>query len=220
MEALNYLIEFFSNYGYLAVFFVLIACGFGLPVPEDITLVAGGVICGIAKVNGWLSPNPHTMVIVALSGVLLGDSIMFGLGYFLGDKVRTLPFIKWFFTERNYKSMQRKLDKHGNRLIFVARFLPGIRAFIFIVTGVSRSITYTRFLVLDGLAAIISVPTLTYLGFYLSQDLPHLFKVVKQSETIIFSILGVAIVAWLINSILKSRKKKRILSSRKLRQKN
>ena len=27
----------FSNYGYIAVFLVLVACGFGVPIPEDIT---------------------------------------------------------------------------------------------------------------------------------------------------------------------------------------
>ena len=34
-----FLEAFFSQYGYAAVFLVLIACGFGVPIPEDITLV-------------------------------------------------------------------------------------------------------------------------------------------------------------------------------------
>ncbi|MCV2509445.1 MAG: DedA family protein, partial [Neisseriaceae bacterium] len=46
---LDYLELFFSTYGYLAVFSVLILCGLGLPIPEDITLVAGGVISGLGQ---------------------------------------------------------------------------------------------------------------------------------------------------------------------------
>ena len=39
--------SFFLQYGYAAVFAVLIACGFGVPIPEDITLVTGGIISGL-----------------------------------------------------------------------------------------------------------------------------------------------------------------------------
>ena len=39
---MEFLINFFSNYGYFAVLFVLIICGFGVPIPEDITLVING----------------------------------------------------------------------------------------------------------------------------------------------------------------------------------
>ena len=44
---LSLLEAFFTQYGYAAVFFVLVACGFGVPIPEDVTLVAGGVISGL-----------------------------------------------------------------------------------------------------------------------------------------------------------------------------
>ena len=46
-----FLEAFFSQYGYAAVFLVLIACGFGVPIPEDITLVTGGVISGLGQAN-------------------------------------------------------------------------------------------------------------------------------------------------------------------------
>ena len=62
---LDFLIAFFSDYGYIAVFGILILCGFGLPVPEDITLVSGGVISGLGMTN------PHTMLAVGLAGVLI-----------------------------------------------------------------------------------------------------------------------------------------------------
>ena len=48
---MEFLISFFSSYGYWAVFLVLIACGFGVPIPEDITLVSGGVISGLGYTN-------------------------------------------------------------------------------------------------------------------------------------------------------------------------
>ena len=47
MDILQLLTDFFTNYGYAAVFFVLLICGFGVPIPEDVTLVAGGIISGL-----------------------------------------------------------------------------------------------------------------------------------------------------------------------------
>jgi membrane protein DedA with SNARE-associated domain len=47
MDILQILLDFFTGYGYVAVFTVLLVCGFGVPIPEDITLVAGGIISGL-----------------------------------------------------------------------------------------------------------------------------------------------------------------------------
>lgn len=73
---LDSLIDFFTNYGSIAVFGVLLLCGFGLPIPEDITLVAGGVISSIAcPVDGTLLDalkschEVHYMLVVSMAGV-------------------------------------------------------------------------------------------------------------------------------------------------------
>ena len=89
MEILHELIAFFAIYGYIAVFLVLIACGFGVPIPEDITLVAGGVICGLAA-----TMDVHLMVTIALLGVIIGDGTMFMLGKLLGPRVKKSTAIK------------------------------------------------------------------------------------------------------------------------------
>ena len=101
MEILHELVFFFTAYGYIAVFLVLVACGFGLPIPEDITLIAGGVICGLAA--HMLSV--HTMLAISLLGVLVGDGAMFMLGRLVGPRVKTLPLLRRVFTEKIYKKI-------------------------------------------------------------------------------------------------------------------
>ena len=49
------------------MFFVLVICGFGVPIPEDLTLVTGGVISGLGYTNS------HIMFLVGMLGVLAGD---------------------------------------------------------------------------------------------------------------------------------------------------
>lgn len=201
MEVLHELVAFFAAYGYIAVFLVLIACGFGVPIPEDITLVAGGVICGLAA-----SLDVHVMVIVSLLGVILGDGTMFMLGKLLGPRVKKVPVLRRVFTEKSYKKMQEKVHRYGSWILFVARFLPGLRAPIFVTAGISRRVSYFRFLVMDGGAALISVPVWVYAGYYFAHDLDDLIQWVRQSETFMIASIVILIVLWILISVVKKHK--------------
>ncbi len=198
MEILNELIVFFTSYGYIAVFLVLVACGFGLPIPEDITLVSGGVICALTN-----HLSVHTMLIVALMGVIIGDGTMFTLGRLLGPRVKKLPLLRRIFTEKIYQRMQEKVHKYGNWILFVARFLPGLRAPIFITAGISRRVSYWKFMIMDGSAALISVPLWVYSGYYFAHDLDELIEWVKHSETFILSIVALGLLTWILLSVVK-----------------
>ena len=135
---------FFTQYGYAAVFLVLVACGFGVPIPEDITLVTGGVIAGLGHAN------VHIMFAVGMLGVLVGDGLMFAAGRVYGDKILRFRLIQRIMTPKRYAQVQEKFDKYGNRVLFVARFLPGLRTPIYITAGISRRVSYGQFLVMDG----------------------------------------------------------------------
>ena len=69
MEVFNFLMPIFTEYGYIAVFVMLLICGFGVPVPEDVTLVTGGVIAGLGYAD------PHLMFAVGMAGVMIGTCL-------------------------------------------------------------------------------------------------------------------------------------------------
>lgn len=185
---LDFLIGFFTDYGYAAVFVILIACGFGLPVPEDITLVSGGVISGLGLTN------PHIMLAVGLAGVLLGDSTMFLLGRVFGYRIQRIRTFRKILSPRRFSHIQRQFKKYGLGLLFVARFLPGLRSPIFLVAGMSRRISYLTFIAMDGMAALISVPIWVYLGFFFADNLDLLMEYVSDVQRVIYLILAVIIV--------------------------
>jgi membrane protein DedA with SNARE-associated domain len=216
---LNNLIYFFTNYGTIAVFGVLLLCGFGLPVPEDITLVAGGFISSVAcSVDGsFLNAlkecnEVHYMLAVSMAGVLIGDSTMFFLGRIFGEKLLKVKFFAKIVTPERYKWVQEKFAKHGFWFIFSARFMPGLRSPIFVVTGITRQVSYIKFLFIDGIAALISVPVWIYLGFWGERqlsDLQVLDYYIKKGQFGIFAILGIAIVTlfvvWFIKKKIKEK---------------
>lgn len=168
---------FFVNYGYVAVFVVLIACGMGVPIPEDITLVTGGVIAGLGHAN------VHVMLVVGMAGVLIGDGLMFAAGRVFGHRILRFRPVARIMTPKRYAQVQEKFDKYGNWVLFVARFLPGLRTPIYISAGISRKISYFRFWLMDGLAASLSVPIWIYMGSYGAENIDWLMEKVRQFQT-------------------------------------
>ncbi|MEN9390759.1 MAG: hypothetical protein RL017_56, partial [Pseudomonadota bacterium] len=175
MEILSHLLTFFTEYGYIAVFCVLVACGFGIPIPEDITLVAGGIICALSRGTPY-ELNVQTMIIVTLSGVLLGDGVMFSLGRYLGPSVTRVPGLKHVITPQNYAKIQEKAKHYGDKVLFIARFLPGLRAPIFIISGISHKVSLLKFILMDGTAALISVPVWVYMGYLFAYDIDYVIS--------------------------------------------
>ena len=187
-----FLEDFFVQYGYAAVFFVLVICGFGVPIPEDLTLVTGGVISGLGYTRS------HWMVVVGMLGVLAGDGFMFVAGRLWGQKILKFKPIARVMTPKRYAQVQEKFDKYGNWVLFVARFLPGLRTAVFVTAGISRKVSYTRFILMDGLAALVSVPVWLYFGEYGAHNIDWLMAKMHSLQSGIFTVLGIlaVVLAW------------------------
>ena len=183
---MEFLISFFTDYGYWAVLFVLIICGFGVPIPEDITLVSGGVIAGLYPE----SVNSHLMLLVSMIGVLVGDSCMYWLGRIYGTRILRFRPMRKIVTLKRLKMVRDKFAQYGNRVLFVARFLPGLRAPIYMVSGITRRVSYTRFVLIDFCAAIISVPIWVYLGEFGTKNLHWLHEQIEKGQMVIYVLIG------------------------------
>ena len=176
---------FFVQFGYAAVFLVLVLCGFGIPIPEDVTLVAGGVISGLGYAN------VHIMFAVGMAGVLVGDGIMFLLGRYYGERILRFKPVAKLMPPKRYAQVQQKFDRYGNRVLFVARFLPGLRSPIFLTAGMTGKISFWQWLIMDGVAAFISVPIWIYLGNYGAENKDWLMQQVHRFQHGLFVVLGI-----------------------------
>lgn len=192
MAVFDALLPIFTQYGYLAVFLMLLICGFGIPIPEDVTLVTGGVIAGM----GFADVN--TMVFVGLAGVLVGDGIMFGLGRRHGPRIANSRFFSKILTPERFEQAQDKFQKYGKWVMFVARFLPGLRTPVFFAAGMTKRVPFYIWLLMDGFAAIISVPAWVYLGYYGALKRDWLFAVVHRSQDVLLTLIAIGAIAGLI----------------------
>ncbi|RYZ74193.1 MAG: DedA family protein [Proteobacteria bacterium] len=195
MEFLDTLIDFLLNfYGatpYWVVYGILLLCGFGLPIPEDITLFAGGLLTYFGVCD------PIIMVGVGLAGVLCGDSAMYFLGARYGRKLSTRGWFQKILPEARLKMASDQFRKKGSgKILFAARFMPGLRAPMFFSAGMLH-VSFWRFLMWDGLAAILSVPAIIYAVYYGGDKLDLVLTWVKKVEGGVF-ILILLVIALLV----------------------
>jgi membrane protein DedA with SNARE-associated domain len=105
--------------------------------------------------------------------------------------------------------MQDKCHRYGNRILFVARFLPGLRAPIFITAGISRKVSLLKFLTMDGSAALISVPIWVYAGYYFAHDLDELVEWIHHSEVFVAGVVIAIAMVWLIYYVVAKKNVRR-----------
>ena len=74
------MIEWFERGSYLGIVFFLTLTGIGLPIPEEVPIVAAGIASRTGALH-WYYALPACLV-----GALLGDSLMYSIGYFLVRK--------------------------------------------------------------------------------------------------------------------------------------
>lgn len=175
----------FSGLGaYAVIGGVLFACGLGLPIPEDITIIASGILVALGKISALGA------FIVCMVGVLAGDAVLFFAGRKLGDQAFNLPIIRRFMTEKRIKLAKKNVVNNSAFICFVARFLPGLRAPTYLTAG-AMGVKPLTFILLDGLAAIISVPVWIYVGWWLGDNWDENLAIVKRLH--IYLVIGVLV---------------------------
>ncbi|MDO4643800.1 MAG: DedA family protein [Cardiobacteriaceae bacterium] len=197
-----FLQSFLFDYGYYAVFAVLVISGMGLPLPEDITLVTAGIISALSD------KDVHLMFVVSYLGVLMGDWVMYLIGWKFGPHLRRTRWFSKILTPERMIQTEALFHRYGNRVIFVARFLPGLRAPIYVMTGISRHVSLLQFTLMDGLAAILSVPLFVYVGYYGAEN--HEWLVKKMHEFKYVTAAAIVVAAGMIFYALWRRKRRRI----------
>ena len=188
----------YGSYSYGIMFFVLVACGFGLPMPEDVVLVSGGILAS-HHVTEF-----ETTIAVCLLGVLLGDGVVFYLGRFGGERIKGWRVFKRIFSVKREKAIRGWFDRHGDKVVFFARFAPGLRMPLYLSSGIYRVAPW-KFFLMDGFAAIISVPLWIWVGRVFGNHMEVLEQKIHQLQMGIYGVVGCLLLFIILFFIIKKR---------------
>lgn len=172
---------------YLLIFAILVVCGLGVPLPEDISLILGGLLAYSGK-----ETSLTVMMAVGFLGILVGDSLIFFAGRRIGPRVgrKEGGFLARVITPEKRAKVEGLFAKHGQKVVMVARFAPGVRAVTYFTAG-SVGMSYWRFIFWDGVAALASAPFFVWLGFYFGGQFEFLKAKLKEGQFVVFGALAV-----------------------------
>lgn len=176
---------------YALMFALLFGCGVGLPMNEDIVLLAASAL----TLQGVMEPVP--LMVVAWFGLVGGDALVFHWGYRYGAGLLRKPMIARIVPGHRLDAMQDTMRRYGPGYIFVVRFLPGIRTALFLAAG-SLKMPYRHLFIYDGLAALIELPLLVYGVRYVGGRWEEILALVHQFQGVIVPlVIVVPLSIWL-----------------------
>jgi len=167
-----------------AILFLIVFLETGLVVtpflPGDSLLFVAGTIAAAGELH------VHGLVLLLISAAIVGDSVNYAIGRYLGPRVFRFEdsrFFKRAYLDRTHAFFER----HGGKTIIIARFVPIIRTYAPFVAGIG-SMEYRHFLLFNVTGAILWVASLTYAGYFFG-NLP----IVKDNLT--FVVLGIIVLS-------------------------
>ncbi len=188
--------------GSLVIFALLFACGLGLPLPEDIPLLVGGYFVGQGKMNLVV------VSVLAWVGIIGGDCVLYWLARRYGMGVTRLPLIGRHVTQTRILWAEQKFERHGIWVVAVCRMFAGVRGAMVVAAGAIR-FNFLKFIIADGLAAIVSGGLFVYLGYLAGKHLGSIADVRKRIQHYEHYVLtGAIVVACLLAAYFIWRRRK------------
>ena len=175
--------------GYAVLFGLLFACGLGLPLPEDIPLLIAGALVAKGKMD-WIYAG-----VFAWSGIIGGDCVLYYLGKRYGLEITRVPFVGKHLTKQRIERAEEFFTRYGVWVVAVGRLFAGIRGAMVVAAGATR-FNFIKFVVADGIAALVSGGLFVLLGYWLGQNMGALLnRIDNVKHWVTIAIILLAIVA-------------------------
>ncbi len=168
------IVALIHSLGYTGIIAIIFAeCGlfFGFFLPGDSLLFTAGFLAS----QGFLSIVP--LLITAMIASILGENV----GYAFGRKIGPMIFTKAesrFFKPAHVTRAHEFFVRHGNKAIFLARFIPIVRTFVPIVAGVAK-MPFNSFMFYNIVGGIFWIGSLMILGFTLGSQVENADKYIE-----------------------------------------
>jgi membrane-associated protein len=160
----RHLAEVIQQYGAwtYALLFLIVFLETGLVVtpilPGDSLLFAAGTFAALGSIRFW------PLFLLLCAAAILGDTLNYAIGHYLGPKVFHFPKSR-FFNPEHLRKTHTFYEKYGGKTIIIARFVPIVRTFAPFVAGIG-AMSYARFLLYNVVGGILWVAVCLSAGYF------------------------------------------------------
>ncbi len=194
----DFVTQLFERYTYEAPFVVLLLCGIGFPLPEEVALIGSGILLYKGNVEFW------RISLVCATAIIIGDSIPFWLGRYYGMAALKIRWVSKVLHPERFARIEQRFKDHGDWATFAFRFFAGVRIPGYFIAG-AFGMSYTRFLLLDFLGVLISVPVSIFLGKFFGGQVDELRKTVKDLHLVLAFLVLALLVIIVVRTLIKKR---------------
>ncbi len=184
--------SYIAKYGYIGVFI-------GTFLEGETTVLLGGIFSKLGYMSIW------TVMLYACAGTFAGDCTFFAIGRFFGKNI----IERFEFIRKKVPLANKVICKYGNFIIFIIRFLVGIRAVILILLGCTN-LKMSKFLTFSILNSIAWSILISFIGFAFGKVVLVFVSDIKKYESIIVPAVLALVVALILiyRHIMKEKEKK------------
>jgi len=147
-------------------------------LPGDSLLFAAGTFAALGSLNVYLLAG------LLMLAAILGDTVNYSIGHYLGARAYNIKFLKKEYFDRTHAFF----EKHGGKTIFLARFVPIVRTFAPFVAGIGK-MSYTYFITYNFVGGVVWVLLFTFAGYFFG-NIPFV------RENFEFVIIGIILVSF------------------------
>lgn len=190
MEAVIDLMErWVTDYGYIAIFLLMLAESACIPFPSEVTMLVGGWYASDGNLDFfWVG-------VAGVLGNVIGSWLAYGLGRWKGrgllDRYGKYVLIR----SHDVDKAEIWWAKHGEAATFFSRLLPVIRTFISVPAGIAK-MPFSKFTLYTFLGCIPWTFALTYVGVVVGDNWQQIVDYFNLPTFIILGVLMAGAVIW------------------------
>ena len=195
-----------DRFGYLALGLIFLE-DFGVPVPGETVLIISAVYAGTGRLNIWL------VALIGFLAAVLGDNVGFAIGHFGGRPLAERYGKYIFLTPERLDKTTSFFDRHGGKVIVIARFVEGLRQANGLIAGIT-GMHWKKFLPFNMLGAALWVAVWVSVGYFSGSHINSIYHTVTRYQTYFAIAVGLVILVLIGRHLMRARKEKRERAAR------
>ena len=179
--------ELLQRFTYLGILAALLLGSVGVPIPEEMPIVAAGILSHEGLARWWLA------LPVCVLGVVSGDMVLYWAGRRWGERLLGWRVVRHVLTRARADWLQAAYREHAMKTVAMARHVTGLRAAAFLTAGIAR-VPFWKFILADAAAAAVSVPLAFGLAYFFTHQIGAILADVHRVERWL-ALAGLVVVA-------------------------
>jgi membrane protein DedA with SNARE-associated domain len=187
-----------EHWGYLGVGGMLFLEDFGVPVPGEIMLISAAIFAGAGQMN------IAVVFLVGVAAAVIGDNVGFAVGHF-GGRPLVERFGRYIFlTPQRLDRTEAFFNRHGGKIVTVARFVDGLRQLNGLLAGIV-GMHWLKFLGYNALGAVLWVGTWGALGYLAGENIVEIYDTLERYKWYVIGAVVVVVAIVIMRRVRHAR---------------